>query len=1123
MKKLLGIFKQKWFLTLIGIIAISLIVFFLGDVLRIGSFRPFSSIQSRYIAIGSLTAGWFFYHLWRWFRTRKNNQQMMDNLVDSAEISSDEADSEEEIQTLSENLQDALNTIKSVQKKDGTKQNLYQLPWYVIIGPPGAGKTTLLANSQLHFPLSDKYGKDAIRGVGGTRNCDWWFTDEAILLDTAGRYTTQDSRESVDQAAWKGFLELLRKSRTKQPINGVILAVSLSDILQFSEEEVEQHALTIRKRVQELYKHLGIKFPVYMVFTKCDLLSGFTEFYDELNAEERSQVWGMTFPYDDNSENSAVEAFGVEFTLLEERIYQQLLDKLDKERSLECRQTLYLFPQQFSALKDVLHGFLESVYQSSRFHDTMMLRGVYFTSATQEGTPIDRIMSSLVRNYGVAPQQLSRFSDKGKSFFINSLLEQVIFTESGLASTNVKLSRKLRWLRTSLAALALLTAVGFSAIFITKYIENNNFIADYSLKINEIDRETASIPEASQSIESHLEVLERVRQLSFSYADHPPEVSFMSSFGLDQERAIKKKTDTKYEDLLLKIIRPYTKSVLEQNIQSNLSTKPESIFGALKAYLFLAGKAPEDESIQVQGIDWNNDGNMDDIYDQKVSLHLSNLLSKPKNYIEANDALVVRARAALLGIDVTQLIYQKYKHNTLSKASKYDFNVLQKDRLDQIDRSFIRKSKAAWSVGIPGLYTKEGYEKVFLPGLTNVAKEITKDAWILGSGLRLGDLSNAEELIFGHYQQDYIALWTGFLDDIQAKNISDRTQAQSVFLALTENGGNLLFRLIQEVKNETYFQDDKEKEQSQENTTRELIKTRVPERVEQHFLRFTDWDEENEFKVISGLFGEIHQAFSQDTTFDNAQNNSLKNALDKLSGEADKLPVLMRNMIKSLTLPSKNMVEVVLKDKATEQFKDVLKEKVGDFCTQKIVKYYPIKKNVKKAISLADFTNFFQLGGILDSFEKQHLEDASLSAELKNKVRGAFAKARNIREIFFSTGSLRVDFGLELVTTHPNIASVELMIGSSSQIFEVGTITRRMFSWPSSERISVLIGVKDSPGSRFEEQIYQGDAWGVFRLIKKDQLVLRKFSGTKLIVFPAKNSPFKLAERALRGFKCPTL
>ncbi len=91
---------------------------------------------------------------------------------------------------------------------------LYELPWYVIIGAPGSGKTTALLNSGLEFPLAASMGDAAIRGVGGTRNCDWWFTTEAVLIDTAGRYTTQDSEREIDRKAWSGFLDLIKKSRS---------------------------------------------------------------------------------------------------------------------------------------------------------------------------------------------------------------------------------------------------------------------------------------------------------------------------------------------------------------------------------------------------------------------------------------------------------------------------------------------------------------------------------------------------------------------------------------------------------------------------------------------------------------------------------------------------------------------------------------------------------------------------------------------------------------------------------------------------------------------------------------------------------------------------------------------
>src|SRR5690606_33324309 len=138
----------------------------------------------------------------------------------------------------------------------------------VIIGPPGAGKTTVLANSGLDFPLARQFGKEALRGVGGTRHCDWWFTDRAILLDTAGRYTTQDSDAQADAAGRIAFLKLLRRFRSRQPINGVILAISAMDLITAGEAERERHIQAIRARLAELGQTLGIDVPVYLLVTK---------------------------------------------------------------------------------------------------------------------------------------------------------------------------------------------------------------------------------------------------------------------------------------------------------------------------------------------------------------------------------------------------------------------------------------------------------------------------------------------------------------------------------------------------------------------------------------------------------------------------------------------------------------------------------------------------------------------------------------------------------------------------------------------------------------------------------------------------------------------------------------
>src|SRR5207249_8737938 len=134
-------------------------------------------------------------------------------------------------------------------------------------------------------------------GVGGTRNCDWWFTDEAVFLDTAGRYTTQQSDRDVDTGAWKGFLRLLKKSRPRRPVNGVFVTISVADLLQHAPREAEQHAEALRARVQELYQELGVRLPIYVLVTKTDLLAGFSQFFAAIGKDEPGPAWGLCVPF----------------------------------------------------------------------------------------------------------------------------------------------------------------------------------------------------------------------------------------------------------------------------------------------------------------------------------------------------------------------------------------------------------------------------------------------------------------------------------------------------------------------------------------------------------------------------------------------------------------------------------------------------------------------------------------------------------------------------------------------------------------------------------------------------------------------------------------------------------
>ena len=221
---------------------------------------------------------------------------------------------------------------------------------------------------------------------------------------------------------------------------GVMVAVSLEDLMMQSEHERAEHVRAIKQRIHELYEHFGIRFPVYLLLTKADLVAGFMEFFDDLRRDERAQVWGVSFPLEDKeSKTSPVDNFDREFDALVQRLNDRVLWRLSQERDLQRRASIQGFPHQVAGLKDTLGGFLRDIFRGSRFEETPMLRGVYITSGTQEGTPIDRLVSSVARTFGLDQRALPSYGGKGRSYFITNLLRKVMFAESELAGTNRRL------------------------------------------------------------------------------------------------------------------------------------------------------------------------------------------------------------------------------------------------------------------------------------------------------------------------------------------------------------------------------------------------------------------------------------------------------------------------------------------------------------------------------------------------------------------------------------------------------------------------------------------------------------------------------------------------------------
>ncbi|RWG24571.1 type VI secretion protein IcmF/TssM N-terminal domain-containing protein, partial [Mesorhizobium sp.] len=109
------------------------------------------------------------------------------------------------------------------------------------------------------------------------------------------------------------------------------------------------------------------------------------------------QVWGTTFPLDARIDAKTVER---ELAALATELERRLVPRLEDEDKLGSRAEIFRFPAQLASLSEPIQVLIEAMFGESRYEEAAWLRGLYLTSATQEGAPIDRLTAALSSSFG---------------------------------------------------------------------------------------------------------------------------------------------------------------------------------------------------------------------------------------------------------------------------------------------------------------------------------------------------------------------------------------------------------------------------------------------------------------------------------------------------------------------------------------------------------------------------------------------------------------------------------------------------------------------------------------------------------------------------------------------------
>jgi type VI secretion system protein ImpL len=1033
-----------------------------------------------------------------------------------------------------------------------------------------------LVNSGLNFPLSDRRGERGVQGVGGTRNCDWFFAEDAIFLDTAGRYTTQDSHQPVDAAAWSGFLDLIKKYRPRRPINGVLVAMSMPDLLQSSEEERSRHARDVRQRIQELYGVLKIRFPIYMLFTKCDLVAGFTDFFADLDRQGRAQVWGETFSASDaEATEDQIARFGHHFDELLNRLRQRTLRRLQEEADIQRRGLILDFPQQMSLMKPSMMGFLYDTFSESRYDTVPLLRGVYFTSGTQEGTPIDRVLGRLAEAYGLDRQNQPVFSGRGKAFFINRLLSEVVIPEADLTGVDPGVERRRQRMQWAVVGGLLAVVMGLTALWSVSYARNQNAIEGVKKQIS-LYRSTRQ--DSSGWDTGARSLLGRLNLLRAAY-DQYEDPSWWMRFGLYQGDKLQSEIARIYDQLLQDDLFPLIKTRLEQRLRQLVRTGQQSdsdaLYEVLKVYLMLG--APDRMDSKLAGAivanEWERTFFREPRIRTELTAHSNRLLSGSLDPIALSEPLIRDARRKLNAIPLGMQIYALLKSEAMTDHSR-DFRL--SDNLGRYGRE-VFDGQAIQTLMIPGLFTRYGYEDVFKVRGLGFVKEALAQNWVLENPAadQATDLKRLHDDLQKLYFTEYESMWRNLLGVLRIKSTRGINETIQV-LDLLSSPDTPIRPLLEAVEENTSLTTgtvaDASADQQESPTGADNLAKRLSRALDSDTISAPLREMERHFEELNALvrgtekspppldtvlmrLAEVRDVMMQIGNSAKSDEQALKIAMERMTGagandtlkraklEFARLPDPLRSWFQSLTSFGWKLTLNTAKSELNSIWKtDVLTAyKAG------LDQRYPLFKNSPHDAAMADFCRFFAPNGIIDQFFLDHLKpfvDTNRSQwrqvsmdnygmGLSGAVLKQFQYAAKIRDTLFAGGGATpaVAFSLKPLSLDENVASFRLNIEGQTVVYRHGPARSTRFEWPGPQTdLGVRLTFQTLDGREVNQSAEGSWAW----LRTLDKAIVEKTSlpdrfrvTFKEAGFQARfelrassvDNPFKLAE--LQAFRCP--
>ena len=1116
------------FLTLLIVILINLAIWLTGPWLIINEEAPLASISARLLTMVIFSLACLA--AWGLFQWRKLNAY-------HAELQREEALREDPVKAAEENQETELNKVMTNMQESLNKRNyLYALPWYLVMGLENAGKTSLINRSGQDFTFSSIL-KSSGEGSKNAYSFDWWVGDSSVLIDPDGELLTQGKNVSdptsdgvMEKRLWEHFIHWLERTRSRRPLNGIVLALDVSKLATSTIYERKAFATILRSRIRELMETLSTRLPVYVTLTKLDLLYGFEPFFKNYTKEQREEVLGFTFSLSSvDDHDNWMKEFDEEYEEFISRVNAILPHIVAKNMSDEDRNAVYSFTRQISGLKDILSVFFQDALSSDQFSTSALVRGVYFTSVYQQGVPTNAFDDASSRRYGLTHAINSAQNAKNSTmFFTKNLFNNIIYPEAGLASDNFRVSKQKKriiLLSTVSCSIISLILIGSWHRYYLKNIEQADAVLS---KVNlYMEEYPTDMDLLSQN--DILPPLNTIRDATLEFGFFRDKPRYISDLGLYQGHAIGPQVEMTYLNLLEYRYLPSLMMELVADLKK--AETDENKLSILRVYRMLVDKNGRYDEFVLNYFSrkWQVKYSGNKAIQDKLLQHLEYALQHTDLYgarlagdqnadkvLRPYDKLIATTQDGLSSLAIDERVYRNLKLSAQT-ALGADLNIRTLVG-PSFNLVFDEREIGSDKLNVPKVLSKEGFKSYFLPQSESVSDLALIDSWVLGQNdnaqFSKADKQALKERIRDSYVSDYTNTWRNVLNEIDIKNFSNISEAVDVLDNLTGNGKPLQ-RLLTTLRDNTkLYPELPEAGEARE----EMLKSasyNLSSRLNAPFAELNRIVESNDGQpaYIDELLLSIEQlrtylAAIQDapdmgraaleTTKSRASLNSV-DPIYTLSRVATGLPKPLDSMMSKLADES----WYVIKQEAIRYLEVRWHDDIYKVYEQKFAGRYPFDPSSSRDVSLQDFEEFFAPGGTLDRFYNDQLkmfidENSNISGGhqgkslIRDDVLKQLGKAKLIQEAFFNRkGILDVSFGVEPILLSANKRRGVLNIDGQYLSYSHGPRNNVEVIWPNTLRDNttskltlVPVEANESPRSISTE-----GPWSLYRLLDTAKVV----------------------------------